>query len=290
MYSIGVDIGGTFIKCGIVKDGKIVARDKVPTIKENNESKVLGAVKSLMDSLLSSLNAGYDKVDNIGIGVAGLCESGVVKAMANVAWTDMHFEKKLGKMCGVKVTIANDLKAATLGELNYGIGKKCKDFVFLALGTGLNCGVIKDKFVIDGIEFGHTIIDREGGPCGCGMKGCLEAAVSSKSLLAYAKKHGVNSSDIKEIFELSKVDKNCKDAILEYIDALGIGLVNICNSYRPKMIVLGGGIGEGLNNYIDVVNGKLKQYNYGYKGAKEVKVVVSKIGNNCGILGASTLK
>ncbi len=292
MYNIGIDIGGTFVKCGIVKNGKIVARGKIPTQKENDEKIILKGMQELIDGLLESIGGDKTQVRNIGIGMAGSCDKGVCLFMANTSWRNIHFAKYFGKIYNCPVTVVNDLKAATLGELVYGVGKKCKDFVFVGLGTGLNCGIVKDgKYVIDGVEFGHIIVDREGLSCGCGQKGCLETLVSTKSLLAYAKKYDKNAPDnVKDLFEKAKTDKNADKAITEYLEALNIGLVNICNSYRPDIIVLGGGIGEGLREkYIPLVNKRLTESKFGYPKAKKTTVVVSKIGNNCGILGSSTL-
>ena len=293
MYSIGIDIGGTYVKCGIVKNGELVARDKIPTEKGNNEKKIILGIEGLIDSLLDTLKAGKEDIDNIGIGMAGSAKNGVCVFMPNASWRNVHLGKLLKAKYNCQTHVVNDLKAATLGELHFGIGKKCDDFVFVGLGTGLNCGVVKGgKYIIDGLEFGHTIVDMGGVPCGCGKNGCLETMVSTKSLLAYAKKYDINApTTVKELFEKAKTDKNCDKAIKDYLHALNIGLVNICNSYRPKVIVLGGGIGEGLREkYIDLVNKNLKASGYGYPGSIETKVVCSKVGNNCGILGSSTLK
>lgn len=292
MYSIGIDIGGTYVKCGIINNGKIIARDKIPTQKQNDEKLIISEICNLVDKLIESSKLNNKEIENIGIGMAGSCKNGVCIFMPNTSWRNVRLAKLLRAKYHCPVTVVNDLKASTLGELYFGIGKKCDDFVFVGLGTGLNCGVIKKgEYIIDGLEFGHTIVDKGGFPCGCGSNGCLETLVSTKSLLAYAKKYDINSpNNVKDLFEKAKTCEYCNKAIIEYLDALNIGLINICNSYRPKVIVLGGGIGEGLREYIDIVNKNLKESNYGYKGAIETKVVCSKVGNNCGILGSSTLK
>jgi len=292
MYSIGVDIGGTYIKCGIIKGGKIVARDKVPTPKENNEQLIIDTIAGLIDRLLDSLSACKSCVENIGIGMAGSSEKGVCLFMPNTEWRKVRLSKLLEKRYSCKVSVVNDLKGATLGEMHYGIGKKCKDFVFVGLGTGLNIGVVKNgEYIVEGVEFGHVIVDREGSSCGCGKKGCLESVVSTKALLGYADKYcKCGPQNVKELFDMAKQDKIVEKAIYDYIEALNVGLMNICNSYRPEVIVLGGGIGEGLLPYIVDINKKLEQSKYGYPTAKKTKVVVSKVGNNCGILGVSTLK
>jgi glucokinase len=291
MYSIGVDIGGSFIKCGIVKDGKLLAKDKVPTIKENNESKIIESISTMIDNLLGLKKIDAANISHIGIGMAGSCDKGVCLFMANTEWRNVRLAKLLNKKYGCPVKVVNDLKSATLGELNFGIGKKCKDFVFVGLGTGVNCGIVKGDYVIDGVEFGHIIIDRDGEPCGCGKNGCLESFVSAKRLLEYGKKASKEKiENIRELFEKAKTNTNIQKAINHYLNALNIGLINICNSYRPEVIVLGGGIGEGLKDYIGNINKKLEDANYGYPTARKTKVVVSKVGNDCGVLGASTLK
>ena len=292
MYSVCIDIGGTYIKCGIVSKGKIIVKDKVATPKENNEKLIISVISNLVDSLLNLAKITKEKIQNIGIGMAGSCDKGVCLFMANTEWRNVRLAKCLQKIYGVSVSVVNDLKGATLGELNYGVGKKCKDFVFVGLGTGINIGVVKNgQYIIDGVEFGHTTIDRDGISCGCGKKGCLESSVSTKAFLSYANKYCKKApQSVKELFELAKVEDNAKKAVFEYIDALNVGLMNICNSYRPEIIVLGGGIGEGLAEYIKVINKKLEDSKFGYPTAKKTKVVISKVGNNCGMLGVSTLK
>lgn len=291
MYSVGVDIGGSFIKCGIVKDGKLLVKDRVATIKENNEKQIIDSIGLMIDNLLQKSKLAPKNISHIGIGMAGSCDKGVCKFMANTEWRNVHLAKLLGAKYGCPVSVVNDLKSATLGELHYGVGKKCKDFVFVGLGTGVNCGIVKGNYIIDGVEFGHIIIDRDGEPCGCGKHGCLESLVSAKKLLEYGKKASKEKiENIRELFEKAKTNTNMQKSINTYLNALNIGLMNICNCYRPEMIVLGGGIGEGLKDYIKLINKKLEDSNYGYPTARKTKVVVSKVGNDCGVLGASTLK
>lgn len=292
MYSVGIDIGGTYIKCGLVKAGKLVIKDKVSTPKENNEKLIIDTISTLLDGLLEKINVTKEDIENIGIGMAGSCDKGVCLFMPNTAWRNIRLAKCLQKTYKVNVSVVNDLKGATLGELNFGIGKKCKDFVFVGLGTGLNIGVVKNgQYIVDGVEFGHIIVDRQGVDCGCGKKGCLESIVSTKAFLGYAYKYFKDApQNIKQLFEMAKSYKSAEKAVYDYIEALNIGLMNICNCYRPEIIVLGGGIGEGLKDYIDYINKKLEDSKYGYPTAKKTKVVISKVGNDCGVLGVSTLR
>ena len=292
MYKIGIDIGGTFVKGGIVKNGKIIARDKVPSVKTSDKKEILNCIKGLIDSLLVCAKLNPKDISGIGIGMAGSCDKGVCLFMPNLGWRNIPFKKHFEKVYGCKVEVVNDLKAATLGELNYGYGKKYKDFVFVGLGTGLNIGVVKNgQYIVEGVEFGHIIVSNDGPVCGCGKKGCLETLVSTKALLRNAKKYDKNSPDnVKELFESAKQNRDSKKAIDEYLENLNIGLMNICNCYRPKAIIIGGGIGEALRDgYINDVNKMLKQSSYGYPTAKHSQVFCSKVGNNCGILGSSSL-
>ncbi len=290
MYNVGIDIGGTFIKGGIICGGKILTKAKIPTPKENDEKKIMADISNLIADLLAKIEGKAEDIENIGIGLAGNHDKGVCLFMPNTSWKNIHIAKKLNKRFNCPVTIVNDLKAATLGELYYGAGKKCKDFVFVGLGTGLNCGVVKEKYIIEGIEFGHVIVDRGGKPCGCGKKGCLESLVSKKNILDLASKYYGNIDSVRLLFEKAKVDVEAKSVIREYIAFLNIGLMNICNSFRPEKIILGGGISAGLKDYIKEINTLLAKNSYGYPTAKKTVVEISKVGNDCGILGASTLK
>ena len=95
MYSIGVDIGGTFIKCALVKKGKIVAKDKVATPKVNDEKLIINTISCLIDKLLNEKRVVKSELQNIGIGVAGSCANGACLFMANAGWRNIRFSKHL---------------------------------------------------------------------------------------------------------------------------------------------------------------------------------------------------
>ncbi len=291
-YLLQVNGHNTYIKISLEEALCKNQWDVITVQQASHYSPYYDTYQPYLDGLLEKASASKEDLENIGIGMAGSCDKGVCLFMPNTEWRNIHLAKCLQKIYKVNVTVVNDLKGATLGELNFGIGKKCKDFVFVGLGTGLNIGVVKNgQYIIDGVEYGHITVDRQGPDCGCGKKGCLESIVSTKALLSYAEKHCKKKpQNVKELFEMAKEDKAAQKAVYEYIEALNIGLMNICNSYRPEIIVLGGGIGEGLKDYIDYVNKKLADSKYGYPTAKKTNVVVSKVGNDCGVLGVSTLR
>ena len=190
-YYIGIDLGGTFIKGGIVDDlGNIIVRDKLPTESEKGADGVVGNIVSLCKKLLLRANMSASDIVGVGMGVPGMIESdeGRVVYSNNLAWTDFPIAARVSEQIGLPVKIANDANVAALGETMFGCGKDYKNSVMLTLGTGVGSGFVIDGKLVEGnrsagAEFGHSVIVAGGEPCSCGRKGCLEAYASASALI-----------------------------------------------------------------------------------------------------------
>ena len=138
-YYIGIDLGGTYIKGGIVDDlGNIIVRNKVPTESEKGADGVVENIVSLCNILLEEANMSSSDVVGVGMGVPGMIESeeGRVVYSNNLAWTDFPIASRVSEKIGLPVKIANDANVAALGETLFGCGKQYKNSVMLTLGTG----------------------------------------------------------------------------------------------------------------------------------------------------------
>ena len=166
-YYIGIDVGGTFIKGGIVDDGgKIKVDGKVPTEWEKGAFVVAKKIAALTVDLLKKCKLTTDKIVGIGIGVPGLVDSekGEVLYSENLKWVNFGVAEEIEKLTGLKVRIVNDANAATLGEYKFGAGKGVDNFVMLTLGTGLGSGAILDGKLYtgnnnSGVEIGHMTVE-----------------------------------------------------------------------------------------------------------------------------------
>ncbi len=308
-YYIGIDLGGTFIKGGIVDDtGKIIISDKIPTEKEKGDKKVALNICKLAKILLNRLNLNESDVVGMGIGVPGMIdrENGNVKFSNNLMWEDFNIVKNIKEVMNLDIKIANDADVAALGEATFGSGKDYKHSVMITLGTGVGSGIVINKKLYSGncsagAELGHMVIVYGGEKCTCGRRGCLEAYASATALIRETKKAikehkdskmcavPLSKVDGKTAFDYRKTDKYAKQVVDNYISYLACGLTNIANVFRPEVIILGGGVcAEKDNLIIPLKKIMAKEIFAGDKGP-EVPVIIASLGNSAGLLGAAAL-
>ena len=309
-YYVGIDLGGTFIKGGIVEDGgNILVDEKIPTGSEGGAVDVAKNIASLFSSLLNKLNLTKRDVIGIGIGVPGIIDSksGEVIYSCNLGWENFRIGEAVESLTGLSVKITNDANAAALGEAKFGCGKNYSSTVLITLGTGVGSGIVIDGKLFEGnksagAEFGHSVICAGGEVCTCGRRGCFEAYASATALIRDTKramqKHpeskmwdggDIDTVDGKRAFDYLDTDEAAKEVVKNYTDMIGVGLVNIANTFRPEAIILGGGIcaeGERLTRpLVEFMNREI----YASDKSPEVKILIASLGNKAGILGAAAL-
>ena len=309
-YYIGIDLGGTFIKGGIIDDeGKIVVNDKVPTESDGGSEVVVRNIAKLCNSLLAKANMSADDVEGIGMGVPGMIDSerGEVIYSNNLGWEDFSISKELEALTGLPVRIANDANVAALGETKFGCGKDYNNTVMLTLGTGVGGGIVINGKLFEGnrsagAELGHAVIVAGGESCTCGRRGCLEAYASATALIRDTKRAMLENKDSKmwEIGDIDKVDgktsfdyKSCDESarkvVENYIEMLGAGITNIANMFRPEAVILGGGVCKQGDELIKPLQAVLDRDIYAGAKGPQVKVITAMLENDAGIMGAAAL-
>ena len=309
-YYVGIDLGGTFIKGGIVNDkGEIVVKDKIPTESEKGSEGVAKNIAALIDSLLAKANMTPSDVIGIGMGVPGMIDSekGEVVYSNNLGWEHFFISDKVEKLTGLNVKIANDANVAALGETLFGCGKNYSNTVMLTLGTGVGGGIVIDGKLFEGnrsagAELGHSVIVAGGERCTCGRLGCLEAYASATALIRDTKKKmtenpkskmwqigSLDTVNGKVAFDYKDTDAAAAEVVNNYIEKLGIGITNIANVFRPEAVILGGGVcAEGDNLILPLKKQLAKDIFAGDKGPG-VEILIATLGNDAGILGAAAL-
>ena len=308
---VGIDLGGTFIKGGIVDDlGRILVSDKVPTGAEGGAEAVAENIASLAKSLMASLNLSASDVVGIGIGVPGMINSraGVVTYSNNLAWENFPISKRVEALTGLPVKIANDANVAALGEVKFGGGKSLENAIMITLGTGVGSGIVLGGTLYEGndgagAEIGHSAIIHGGELCTCGRRGCLEAYASATALIRdtkrameahpeslmwqTAKTH--DEVDGATAFKNKENDPAARDVVNNYIGYLAAGLTDIANIFRPEAIIIGGGVSaEGDALIIPLTEAISSQIFAGERGPK-VAIKIAELGNKAGLLGAAAL-
>ncbi|MCD6162516.1 MAG: ROK family protein [candidate division Zixibacteria bacterium] len=302
---LGIDLGGTFIKAGIVSEHyKVLYNFKVPSGAESGNQVVIYNLKRICNDLLMICNNEGYKVLSIGIGSPGTISQPngkVTDASPNIKNWQGTILTKVFSDYNIPVYADNDANSVALAE--YLIGYKCryKDMVFVTIGTGIGGGLIIDGSLYRGssytaAEIGHIVIKHNGRLCGCGRRGCLEAYASVPNMMKrfryWSKKHGgkalqkVSPAEMYGLFK--KGDKAAKYTIEENADYLGAGLGSLVNVLNPQAIVIGGGFADAGREYISLIQEAIKRN--AFKAAvSNLKVLKARLSNNAGFIGASLL-
>lgn len=310
-YYVGIDLGGTFIKGGVVNDrGEIIAQDKIPTESEGGSDVVSANIARLAKMLLDRCGLTESDVEGVGIGCPGMIDSasGNVIYSNNLAWVDFNIANKVSSLLsGAKVKVANDANVAALGEVKFGAAKDYSGAVMITLGTGVGGGIVVDGALVEGnkgagAELGHTVIQVGGEQCTCGRRGCLEAYSSATALIRDTKRAmeanpdskmweigSLDNVDGKTAFAYLDTDSSAKAVVDSYIEHLACGLINIANVFRPEVILLGGGVcaeGERLTKPLQAL---LDRDIFAGDKGPGVEIIIAKLGNSAGLLGAAAL-
>lgn len=311
MY-IGIDLGGTNLGLGVVdEENNIVFKDSIPTRKSLKYDEICDDIIELTEKAIGSLGMNITAVKGMGIGVPGIVNpsDSMVVECVNLKWKNIYIKKYIEDKLNIPVYIGNDATVAGVAEFAVGAMKGYKSGVLLTLGTGIGAGIIIDGKVYDGAhgigsEIGHVIVGENYFDCNCGRNGCLETFCSSTAIIKYAQKlleEGNESSMEKEIQgDLSKIsgkiifdaakkgDKVANQVIDRMVKYLAIGIVNTVAILDPEVIVIGGGLSAAGEFLLKPIIKEAKERVY-FKGAPIGDIVLSKIGNDGGIIGAANL-
>ena len=297
MSVIGVDIGGTFIKAGVVdKAGNILSSIKVPTNSKQGKVEVIKtiifAIERLMPNYgMSKYGKSKSRISHIGIGVPGSVDTkkGVIIHSPNTPLSNVPLAKILQKKFRKKVILENDANCFGIAEAKAGAGRRYNTVLCLTLGTGIGSALVVDGKLYKGKggapELGHTTININGPKCSCGSFGCVEEYVSSRGLLRIARHHGINANDPKDVFLAAKSsNKSAINAIKtfeEYGRLLGTALANFVDAFDPDIIVLGGQISKSWTYFNKSMTAEMKRRSF----LSPCKVVPTKI-EEAGVVGA----
>ncbi|MEO8862413.1 MAG: ROK family protein [Ginsengibacter sp.] len=311
-YAIGIDVGGTNTKFGIVNHrGEISNRGDISTTKHTN---IEDFIDQLFDELKPAIKdiGGDELIKGIGVGAPnGNYYNGTIEYAPNLQWTGVIplaklISKKFKKPC----TLTNDANAAAVGEMMYGAARGMRDFIMITLGTGVGSGIVANGHLIyghDGFagELGHTII-RPGGRlhAGTGMKGSLETyasatgiAFTAKELLDERKSEESllrnipqKKIDAKAVYEAAaKGDKIAKEVFKFTGQILGEALANFVMFSSPEAIILFGGVCKAGKMLMDPVKKNMEK-NLLPIYQDKIKLLFSELKeSDAAILGASAL-
>jgi len=309
MRYVGIDIGGTNIKAGLIDEtGRVLESRRALTIADD-----LNAFISTLTELIREFQK-LAAIDAIGIGVPGLRSSKThtIETSPNIpCLKKINLEQLVADQVHIRTISENDANAAAYGEYICGVGVGCRHMAHLTLGTGLGSGIILNGSLYTGAsgfagEFGHTVIrvtspdDKAARLCGCGNHGCLEAFVSASGIVATAEEsmrsapdsrlHGLSAPLTSEkIYEAAaEGDATAQEVFRETGRYLGIACANLINLLNLEMIVLGGGIMAAGDLLMCGIRAAAERSAFPSSYA-DCQIVQSKLWPNAGIIGAAML-
>lgn len=313
MYNIGIDLGGTNIKVGLVDENyNIVEKATAKTNLPRPAGEICATMVELIWQCLNAAKVTIGEVNSIGIGTPGVANrnSGTVLYSCNLDFRNTDLRKLLKQRLDKPIYVENDANAAAFGEVLAGAGKGYSDVVVVTLGTGVGGGIIiggkiYTGFNFCGAELGHTVIEFNGRQCGCGRKGCFEAYSSATALINMTKEAmeankdskmweiaggSLDNVDGKTAFDGMRADDDAAKGVIKmYIDYLGCGLTNIVNTFQPEVLLIGGGICKEGENLTKPLYEIIKRDSYCIDENQSTKLDICKLGNDAGIIGASYL-
>lgn len=311
MY-IGIDIGGTTAKVGLVRgDGRMLAATRVATDTGVDPKRFLNEVLSAAWGLLES--GGFSRGDLLGIGVgcAGLVsvrEKLVIAAPNLSGWEEVPIGELLAGSAGVDVYIDNDANAFAYAESCLGAARGRSHGVFLTLGTGVGGGLLLDGEIYRGCngfgaELGHIVLDPDGPVCECGNRGCFESFVRSRSIVERAEalyREAGREADLAHLGDgeggavtpelLGGAASQGDDAAIQtFRDTgrwVGIAVGGLINVFNPQVVVIGGGVAQVGEPLFEPVRHWAGRFSFS-ASFNSASIVPAELGENAGLVGAA---
>ena len=310
LLDIGVDIGGTKIEMALVDaSGRILASHRGLTHPERGPDGVIADIVTCVETYLGEAG---QSVRGLGIGVAGQVDraTGTLRSAPNLGWRNVLLQARLEEALGLPVMVSNDVRAATYGEWRHGTGQGVDDLVCLFIGTGIGGGIVSGGRLLEGCyntagELGHITIVAGGHRCRCPNRGCLEAYAGGWAIAERAQEavhadpqagqqlvtlagtiEQISAATVTQAY--TNGDSLAHHLVEETAQYLAAGVVGIVNAFSPCLLVLGGGVIQGLPEYASMIE-PIVRVNALEVAAEGLRIVTAALGDKAGVIGAAAL-
>ena len=297
-FIIGIDLGGTNLKAGLLGKGydikrKITLKSKKFTKKEE----LIAAIISCVEFLIKDKNLNKRQILGIGVGVPGPTDyrEGVVHFLPNIpGWREVKLKNILEKKLKIPVFIDNDAKLMAMAEYEFGNARVFENVLCLTLGTGVGGGLIIGRSLYRGRdnaagEIGHLPINEKGPRCNCGGIACLEAYIGNAKIIKNARKSFKRGISLEELSVLAlKGNKAACKVWFQAARHLGTALAGLVTVLNLDAIIIGGGVAAAGKILFDQVKNTIRRRSMSAQG-KRVQIFKAKLGNDAGIIGAAKL-
>lgn len=304
-YAIGVDLGGTFIKYALIDSiGNFHFEGKVPSMADTTSETVIGQIIYAVEACMAYAKENLITIEGVGIGTPGIVDEEqrtILGGADNInGWINIPLANLVEQKTSLPTIVNNDANLMGLGEAAFGAARDCSDVIFVTVGTGIGGAIIINGQLYGGYknrgsELGHIPLIHGGEPCSCGSVGCLEVYASTTALV---KRFAEKATDLQfskeEIDGKLLVDLYKKglplaiECMTEHWDFLGQGIAAFINIFSPQKVVVGGGISEAGDFYINELHKSAMKY--AIKDCSvNTAVVGASLGNRAGSMGAACL-
>ncbi len=303
----GVDLGGTYIKVGLVTTtGQVVRRHRLATHAERGAEAVADRVCRGVIECAQGADLRPHELSGVGVGSPGTLNlrAGVVEFSPNLPLlNNAPLRQMVSDRLQLPVALENDANAAALAESWLGAGRQATSLVLLTLGTGIGGGIVLDGRVWHGVsgvagELGHVSINPDGPLCGCGNHGCIEAYASATAMVRRLRetvRGGADSSLAGILDELTAADiyraaldgdAVARQNIEQTGRYLGVAVSNLMHLLNPAIIAFSGGVTAAGEMLMTPLRQEARKRTMA-ASQREVRVRVSELPDDAGIIGAA---
>jgi IclR helix-turn-helix domain./ROK family. len=306
-HIIGIDLGVNYILI-ILTDlsANIIWQRRIKLKANETEKEIIDKLITLIQEAISASTKTLKGILGIGIGVPGIVDfkNGIVLMAPNLRWEDIKLKAIIEERFGITTYIDNEANAGAIGEKWFGAGSKVTNLVYVSAGIGIGTGIIINDELYRGSngfagEMGHMTVNFNDHDCRCGNIGCWENYASEKALFSYLKdiaseNKAVQYKDIEDlsVFDVMenvrKNDQIAVRALREVSKNLGIGVVNVVNTFNPDLVIIGNTLSLGGDIVLEEVKNIVNERSF-ISSYYDIKIRLSKLGMYSCAIGAVSL-
>ena len=309
---LGVDIGGTAVKLGLVdENGRVLRRAERSVSFDGYKTPILDTVQAAIHEFLT---ADAPRLEGIAVSATGQIDSrrGVVAGTCGnfPGWIGVDIKGTLERAFGLPVTVANDANCMLLGEVWAGAAKGYTDVIGVTLGTGVGGGIVIENGVYAGFNFaaaelGHIVIDFGGEQCACGRRGCWEQYASATALIRRTEAamaahpesalcrlaEEAGGVDGRTPFLAAEAgDETALAVCRAYVEELAEGTASLINILRPEAVAFGGGVaGAPEHLLLEPLRRRVGALCFSRHGGRATRILRAELGNDAGVIGAALI-
>ena len=312
MVRIGIDIGGTGVKVGVIDSQfNILAKEAIVTRIDDSFEDQVKRIVDCVRQTVAQAGLSEEDIESIGVGIPGIAEAntGIIINCTNLNWYHVPFREVFQRYLDKPVLIDNDANVAALAESVAGVSAGAGSSVFITLGTGIGSGIILNGRIWNGAhgiggELGHMILRMGGERCTCGNLGCVERYCSATAIIRMGREAVADHPD-SLILKMAEGDPNNINARIiidaarendpvavqvfrQYVSCLAQTIAGVINFLDPEIIVLGGGVSKAGAFLLDALRAEYPNYVL-FRDQPMSRVEIAVLGADAGIIGAAML-